>query len=409
MARTPRFVTAESAARELGVTLATLYAYVSRGLIRSEPTGEKSRARRYHAEDVQRLKDRKEQRRDPERAARSALHLGAPVLESSITLIEGGRLYYRGFDAVALARSRTIEDVAALIWTGKPDGSVLPGPCRPPAPERDGYDPGHPGESFQRTLARAAGEEPNAYDLRPAPVVRSGVRILRILAGAVSGEAAPDGTLAEVLGRAWAPARAEAARLLDAAMILCADHELNVAAFTARCAASAGATPYGVVIAGLSSLGGARQSGGEVERVEALFDEAARTGPREALASRLRRGEGIPGFGHPLYPDGDPRGAALLELLREIAPDSPDVALAERVARSAAELLDEHPVVDFGLVAMARALGLPSRGAHAVFAIGRSVGFIGHALEQYAVGRVVRPRARYVGPPPSDSPGDGAS
>ena len=403
MPRTPRFLTAESAASELGVSLPTLYAYVSRGLIRSEPGTGKSRARRYHADDVRRLKERKEQRRDPERAARAALHLGAPVLESAITLIEEGRFYYRGHDAVELARSRTLEEVAGLIWTGALGAAALAGPGGEPPAAEEPFDPDHPTESFQRVLARAAVGEAAAYHLRPEAVVRSGSRILRLLAAAVAGAAPPGAATAEVLRRAWVPAREDAGTLLDAALILCVDHELNVSAFTARCAASAGATPYGAVVAGLSALGGARQSGGEVERVEALFEEAERTGARTALASRLRRGEGVPGFGHPLYPEGDPRGAALLELVRKHDPGSPALDLAERVAEAGAELLGEYPTVDFGLVTLARALGLPPRSALAIFAIGRTVGFVGHAIEQYAAGRTIRPRARYTGPPPVDA------
>ncbi|HEX2189962.1 MAG TPA: citrate synthase family protein [Longimicrobiaceae bacterium] len=399
MPRTPRFLDAGAAAAELGVTLPTLYAYVSRGLVRSEPGTGKSRARRYHAEDVRRLKARREQRRDPEQAARSALDLGAPVLESAVTLIDGGRFFYRGHDATELARTRTLEEVAALVWTGDADAPPDPAALEAAGSSPDGWDAAHPAESFQRVLARAATEEPNAYDLRPRAVVRSGFRILRLMGAAVAGEAPAGVPLAEVLRRGWG-AEEGARGLLDAALVVCVDHELNVSAFTARCAASAGATPYGAVVAGLAALGGARQSGGEVERVEALFDEAERTDVPAMLASRLRRGEGIPGIGHPLYPEGDPRGAALLELLRAADPRSPALLLAERVAGAAGELLGERPVVDFGLVALARALRLPPRSALTLFALGRTVGFVAHALEQYAAGRAIRPRARYTGPPP---------
>ena len=101
-----RFLTAQEAAAELGVSLATLYAYASRGMLRSEPVPGESRARRYPREDVLRLKEKKELRRDPEKAAPKALSWGAPVLESALTLIEDGQLYYRGRDVVELARSR---------------------------------------------------------------------------------------------------------------------------------------------------------------------------------------------------------------------------------------------------------------------------------------------------------------
>ena len=84
----------------------TLYAYVSRGLIRSEAEG-RSRRRRYHAEDVWLLKRRREHRRDPARAAQDALYWGLPVLESRISVIHEGRLYYAGRDVVELATSST--------------------------------------------------------------------------------------------------------------------------------------------------------------------------------------------------------------------------------------------------------------------------------------------------------------
>ena len=208
--------------------------------------------------------------------------------------------------------------------------------------------------------------------------------------------------IAESLQLRWAQnrPRALAARLLDAALILCADHELNVSAFTVRCVASAGATPYGAVVAGLAALEGTRH-GGHTARVEALFDEIgtpARTG--RVVSDRLRRGEPVPGFGHPLYPDGDPRGRALLALTGAAVPRSRHVALARSVADEVLRVNGEHPTVDFGLVVVARALRLPRGGALALFALGRSAGWIGHAIEQYQSAEIIRPRARYVGPQP---------
>ena len=115
-------------------------------------------------------------------------------------------------------------------------------------------------------------------------------------------ELGPDETVARALQRAWVPEDPRGATLLNRALVLCADHELNVSSFTARCVASAGATPYAVVVAGLAALGGVKH-GGNTERVEAFLAESeAAGGAREAIASRLRRGEAVPGFGHPLYP-----------------------------------------------------------------------------------------------------------
>src|SRR5215207_5132451 len=117
-----RHLTAREAAEELGVSRATLYAYVSRGMIRSEAAG--GRSRRYRAEDVRRLKERKERRRDPDAVVEGALSWGTPVMESAITLVTDDGLYYRGRDVVELSAGSTVEEVAALIWTGDPARAV---------------------------------------------------------------------------------------------------------------------------------------------------------------------------------------------------------------------------------------------------------------------------------------------
>src|SRR6266446_6797657 len=116
-----RYLTAKDAAALLGVKEATLYAYVSRGLIRSEAVSDTPRQHLYLAEDVQKLAERKAQRRDPAKVARDALHWGTPMLDSELTLITDQTLYYRGYDTARMARERILEDVAALLWTGGMD------------------------------------------------------------------------------------------------------------------------------------------------------------------------------------------------------------------------------------------------------------------------------------------------
>jgi citrate synthase len=118
------------------------------------------------------------------------------------------------------------------------------------------------------------------------------------------------------------------------------------------------------------------------------------------VANWLRRGETLPGFGHPLYPAGDPRAALLLRL----AEDAGNAAERQRIralSKAVNELLHDYPNLDFGLTALARAFNLPDHAPLVLFALGRTVGWIAHALEQYATGRLIRPRARYIGPPPS--------
>jgi citrate synthase len=395
-----RYLSAGRAAEELGVSLATLYAYVSRGMVRSEAVEGKRRNRRYRAEDVRRLKERKERRRDPEAVVEGALHWGTPVLESGITLIDDGGLYYRGRDVVVLAGERGIEEVAAVVWTG--DEAMAPAlfPPDPSGPSRRirsvvGSVAGlTPVEVFQVLLPVAASEDPAAYDLRPPAVARTGARILRLMTD-VAGEHAPG--LAETLQRGWSPADPGSADLLDSALVYCVDHELPVSTFAARCVASSEATPYAVVLAGLAALGGVKH-GGEIELVEAFLREVDGVGDAQAVISgRLRRGERIPGFGHSLYPEGDPRGAGLLRVVAGAYPESIAVALSGTVAGEMLHLMGERPNVDFALATVARALELPPGGAIALFALGRTVGWIGHAIEQYRSGSLIRPRARYVG------------
>lgn len=394
-------MTAGEAAGELGVSLPTLYAYVSRGMVRSEAVEGGRRSRRYRSEDVRALLERKERRRDPERVAEGALRWGAPVLESGITLVDGGRLFYRGRDVEELAVGSSIEEVAALIWAGDTGraGEIfaaslegLPGRVRETLATLEGLPPV---EVFQASLPVAASVDPAGYDLRPAAVARTGARILGLMAGAVGGEGT--GRVAEALRRGWCPEEPDAASLIDAALVFCADHELPVSTFAARCVASARATPYAAVQAGLAALGGTRH-GGQVELAEAFLREVEAAGDAEAVvAGRLRRGDGLPGFGHKLYTEGDPRGAGLLRMIAGFYPGSPAVALAETVCKAVLDLTGERPTVDLALATVGRTLGLPTGGAVALFAVGRTVGWIGHAIEQYASDDLVRPRARYVG------------
>jgi citrate synthase len=183
-------------------------------------------------------------------------------------------------------------------------------------------------------------------------------------------------------------------------LILCADHELNVSSFTARCVASAGSHPYAVVIAGLAALEGPKH-GGASARAEAMLASLRRQRRVDvAIAERLRRGERLEGFGHPLYRRGDPRARAILDLLQDHWSKSAELAFVTSVARAATAASGEQPNLDFALAALARVLQLPDGSPLVLFAIGRSIGWIGHAIEQYATDQLIRPRAKYVGVPP---------
>jgi citrate synthase len=393
-------MTAKEAAALLSVKEATLYAYVSRGLIRSEAISDAPRQRLYLAEDVQKLAARKAQRRDPAKVAREALHWGTPMLESALTLITENTLYYRGYDAVLLARERTLEEVAALLWTGsleqaEPLFATKPLLASRMWPSADAHLPTL--QRLQVALALAAADDLSAYDLHPDAVAQTGARILWLMAAAGAPATALDTTIAGTLAQAWQPGTAA---LLNAALILCADHELNASSFTARVVASTEASPYAVVLAGLAALGGFKH-GGLTEQATAFLREVGEPSRvRPLLAERLRRGERLPGFGHRLYPDSDPRAVALLSLLAEAYPTSPALVLVHTVIREATAVTSGAPSIDFVLAALEYTLQLPYGSGLTLFAIGRTVGWIGHALEQYQGQRLIRPRARYIGVPP---------
>jgi citrate synthase len=395
------WITAAAAVRALRVSRPTLYAYVSRGLLRSAPKPGATRERLYSRDDVERLRQRAEERRDPKSVATHALDRGTPLLESSITLIDGGRLYYRGHDAVKLARTRSVAEVASLVWTRTFNAITAEQLVASTGRVRPAGDLPFLAHA-QATLAVAATRDPLAFDLRPEAVAASGGRILGLMTRAATGRKSDGATIDAQLASAWNVTRHDV-DVIRAALILCADHELNVSAFTARCVASAGATPYAAVIAGISALEGIRH-GGLTVRVESMLEamRSARNGSA-ALAAWLRQGLEVSGFGHPLYRAGDPRAIELFALLRSRRARSAELKFALDVADAATSMLNEHPSLDFALATVSRVLGLPRGAGLTLFAIGRTIGWVGHALEQYATGQLIRPRARYVGESPLSS------
>jgi citrate synthase len=398
-----RYLTAGEAAAALGVTKATLYAYTSRGQLRSEAVPGQPRESRYSSGDIERLRDRKEARRDPAKAAARGLHWGSPVLDSGITLIHDGKLYYRGQDVEKLARVRTLEEVAELLWIAEPAerGRLFDQPrvlSRGQLARLRGYPKDGPLPMLQAALPMAGAVDLSSCDLRSVGVRLTGARIVRMLASVIAGRHA-ESPVHRTLQALWAPKQPAAAEAIRVALVVCADHELNASTFVARCAASAGASPYDAISAALATLKGHRH-GGAAARLGALLAEIGRPKrSRLVIADRLRRGESLPGFGHPLYPNGDPR-AALLLTMAEAGGNKEAWSVVRQLSKAGSDLLQAHPNLDFGLVAMARAYRLPDYAPLVLFALGRTTGWIAHAIEQYADGELIRPRARYIGPPP---------
>jgi len=398
------WLSSKEAARRLGVSSATLYAYVSRGLLRSEGSNGQ-RERRYSADDVAGLKRRRDVGRKASSIAANALDFGTPVLESSLTLIEQGRLYYRGWDATELARGSSLERVAQLLWQcdeRRFDDKNLPSMSNT---LRQAWQAAASLAPVDRCLlllpAAARWDHPSWVEDRGA-MLETGVRILRLLTAAVTLEPLSALPVHEQLAAAWT-VPADKAPLIRAALVLSADHEFNASTFAARVVASTGANLHGSVIGGLAAINGPRH-GGLTRRVTTLFDSLKAEPDLEAtLRQRLAEGHDLPGFGHPLYPDGDVRAATLLEMLRETVANAPEAAFARRVAEAGEHLTGRKPNLDFATVTIERVLGLPQDSALAMFLLGRTVGWIAHAIEQ-SDGSLIRPRARYTGPRPLGSP-----
>lgn len=382
---------AQAAAARLGVSRATLYAYVSRGLIRAEPGPAGQHRSLYSAADIEALAARKARGRKPEAIAGSALDFGLPVLATRITAIEAGRLTYRGTDATALAGSASLEGTARLLW-----GCGVADPFARPAPA---VDPAWPGlmealahlSLFERAAAMlplVRGASALSWQRDPSRLWPAGADLVRALAAIACGTVPSGEPIHGRLGQHWG-LDTRGADLVRSALVLLADHELNASTFAVRVVASTGASLAAALAAGLGALSGPLH-GGQTSLVETLFEETERSGDAEAVVDqRLWRGDALPGFGHPLYPEGDPRAATLLALLPADAVRS---SLLDAMDR-----LGKLPNIDFATVSMRRCLGLPRGAALALFAIGRAAGWVAHALEQQADGRLIRPRARYVG------------
>ena len=414
----PAWLSAADACRLLDVKRQTLYAYVSRGLVRRVRG---AAGARYARDDLARLRARHDARAGHGAVAAGALRWGEPVLESAITAIGADGPRYRGRPAVQLAADGVpFEAVAELLWTDAPPPSApLVWPAALPLPlaklralllSRGAAAP-PPFSSLQLAAVALRARDPSPWPAALDVELARARSLVRTLAGipALARDAAR-------VDAAWAQPSIAAAvshalggrgerrivAAVEQALVLCADHELNASSFTARVAAAAGADLYACVSAALATMSGPRH-GGECDRFEALVAEAAE--PRRAravVAARMQRGDPLHGFGHRLYPAGDPRAAHLLDVARRLARTAP--AAARATLRTIDALIDavaraggEAPTLDAGLVAVTVAASLPAGAAGTLFAVGRTAGWIAHVLEQRAEPSLLRPRARYIG------------
>jgi citrate synthase len=422
------WITAEAAAERLRIKRATLYAYVSRGVLvrRRAPGG---RGSLFDAAEIEKLA-----RRGRPRHAPGGAEL---VIESALTEISGDRLRYRGREVTALAVTRSFEEVASLLWTG--DFTPRPAPQAGPAggPRAGDRAPAGwratpeavaagaaaqsalpagalPLERLQVIVPALAATDPLRLHLDLPAVVAAGRAMIAGMVDCLPDPhpqppAGPDQPAPDIAIRLWGKiCTAEAEGLLAAlraALVLLADHELAASTLAVRVAASVRADPYAAVATGLGALGGPLHGGASLG-AEAML--AAAAGPQDApqvVGDLLRRTGRVPGFGHFVYRAGDPRAVCLLDMVARGAPGSARLAVAEAILAEMRRRALPEPNIDFALAVLADVAGMISGAGEAVFAVARTAGWIAHALEEYARDVPLRPRAVYTGPTAGDTVG----
>ena len=422
------WISAAEAAGRLGIKQASLYAYVSRGVLsrRREADG---RASMFDASEVAALA-----RKGRPRRTVSATEL---VFESALTEITGTTQRYRGLDATDLALRASFEDVAMLLWTGsEPESMHAPGD-----EAHGGRGHSSAGSSGWQATADALAAGRAAQAALPAgtlPLERLQVIVPALAAtdqfrlhldlpavvaagqALVSGmvdalpeagssaepeagaEPASDRQLAAVAARlapklCTGPVPPGLVRVLNAALVLVADHDLAASTLAARVAASMRADPYAVAATGLGAMGGALHGGAALGAELMLGSARSSADAPRVVGDLLRRGEKLPGFGHFVYKDGDPRANLLLRLIAELAPDSPQLAIASAVTDEARRRALPEPNIEFALAVLTQVAGMTRGAGEAIFATGRTAGWIAHALEEYERNIPIRPRSVYTG------------
>jgi citrate synthase len=368
----------------LGVQPQTIYAYVSRGKVEAVSDPNDSRKSLYRSDDVKGLAKRKQAGRKYETLATNTLFGAEPSIPTSISTFIRGRLYYRGQDAISLSTSASLEEVAKLLWSC--NGSI-------DLTCRDHLSFERPGRaSAFRVLAEMAANGHSTHG-RLIPALHEEAQVLvGQLASAFGAKQDSQQALHLRFAKGWRQTN-DFAELLRTAIVLLADHELTSSAFSARIAASAGASLPSCLLAGLATLSGPLH-GDASGRVHSLFEEVVRLGEDRVVDHYLSSALPIAGFGHHLYPDGDPRARVLLEMFE------PTKAIS-RFIHKVTSLTGLKPNIDIALAALVERYRLPKDAAFGVFATARSVGLIAHCIEQLEIRQVIRPRGRYVGQIPS--------
>jgi citrate synthase len=400
----------------LGVKPQTLYAYVSRGLIRvAQPS--QGGQRMYVRRDVEAVTAKGRSARAASSAAERSLRWGgAAVLHTAITCISSSGPVYRGHSALELARAgRTFEECAELLWNGALPKIPLIWPAPPAPPE--GF------RSFARAICAVAPSNTSRHLLalvvdamiattqrypsnQPGGQERSGRELIQVLATAFGllrtkprlAIATSSDPIALLVARSSGIAmRQRTLAALNACLVTAADHELTPSTFVARIAASAGADAMSCISSALASFETQQNGLGCDECEQALLGSRSCRIYLSGLSKSVAEHRSVAGYDHFAYPDGDPRGEYLVELATSLASSSSERNHYPRWIVAARQELGMRPSVVAGLVAVCWALGMPRRSAGALMALSRSAGWLAHSAEQRLSGVTVRPRGRYIG------------
>lgn len=373
------YLRAGEAARVLGVSLPTLYAYVSRGLVtrRSAPDG---RTSLYPRDELEQLAERNRRRSVP---AEPAIEIS---IRSSITQIDDGAVRYRGHDAAGLALTHGFEAVAELLWSGRLTTEPIGWPvgrgdlarARTAITAAGDITPVRRLAIAAMTLDRPADAPIDGPDTAPPDAPTTARRLLAIAPGLLGGTAR--GTVAQRLASAWRRRPGpELVAAIDRALVLLADHELATSTLAVRVAASVRTEPAHALTAGLHVVAGPLH-GGAGRAVAAVLADVERLGPREAVAAVLRSGERLPGFGHAVYRTADPRLAPLLEAVHAIPAPAERHRVVDALISEAGRVIGKVPNVDVGLGALLFVGGLPDDAP--LFALARLAGWAAHYDEE---------------------------
>lgn len=369
----------------LGVKTQTLYAYVSRGRITARPDPSDPRRSLYAVADVARLKGA-----SPGENPGIVVPFEPPavkgevLIQSKISLISDGRLYYRGRDVAQWAQNATLEETARLLWDV---GDFNPFAGLGVRVDSAG-GVSHRARLFA-ALGRRSEEAPTSDGQSPAALQAEAALVMNEVVDAVAGPG-PRLFFHQRLARGWKMLERDSVHLRRA-LVLAADCDLDPAVLATRAAASGGASPAGAAFAGLASVAGSPMARTLARSIAYVVE--ARRDPAGAAHRRLQAEGAIPGFGSEVFPHGDPRAEALLALA-----DLPADLTA--VIREAEAASGQRAGFAAALAVLARRLDLPRDGASDVFLLGRLTGLMAHALDQVIDGSPIRARLRYVGPRP---------